>query len=530
MKKALPRILFLLMSFATFSLYSQYTKPCRSDDMLPDSVKREFVSTPRPADSIDSARLEKKAFWRAAAETAGFNIGLWAFDRYVQKGHYAYISWNTIKENFRHGFEWDNDHLATNMFAHPYNGSIFYNAGRSNGFNFWQSELFTVAGSAMWEMCMEREYPSTNDIIATPIGGAAIGEVLYRTSDMILDDRSHGEERFGRELAAFIVDPMRGFTRLITGRAWEHRATSGRRFGIPPVSVTFSLGPRLLVFHNDDNIAKAGLSGRVYIEYGDRFADHTRKPYDYFNFLLDFDIMKTQPLLSRVEIQGRLLSSKLVDKPNDDLSVGMYQHFDYFDSDTISTKSSSFLMPCQVPYKFGTPASLGGGFTYRHTECGRWNIDAYTHLNAVFLGGILSDFYRYYHRNYNWGSGFSIKGGFNFNIPARRFSLGSDARLYMLYTWNSYDDPDNMMTPEGRPLNVQGDRSSASFLNLNIHADFRIFTRLYASLSLDWYRRHSKYPDIKINYQDTDLNYVQVSGPVITSDQIGLKFMLTYRL
>lgn len=164
MKKALPRILFLLMSFATFSLYSQYTKPCRSDDMLPDSVKREFVSTPRPADSIDSARLEKKAFWRAAAETAGFNIGLWAFDRYVQKGHYAYISWNTIKENFRHGFEWDNDHLATNMFAHPYNGSIFYNAGRSNGFNFWQSELFAVAGSAMWEMCMECEYPSTNDI------------------------------------------------------------------------------------------------------------------------------------------------------------------------------------------------------------------------------------------------------------------------------------------------------------------------------------------------------------------------------
>ena len=47
---------------------------------------------------------EHKAFWRASAETVGFNIGLWAFDRYVLKGHYAYISWNTIKENFRHGF------------------------------------------------------------------------------------------------------------------------------------------------------------------------------------------------------------------------------------------------------------------------------------------------------------------------------------------------------------------------------------------------------------------------------------------
>ena len=138
------------------------------------------------------------------------NISLWAFDRYVLKGHYAYISWESIKENFKHGFEWDNDHLNTNMFAHPYNGSLFFNAGRSNGFNFWQSELFAIGGSAMWELFMECEYPSTNDIIATPIGGAALGEVFYRTSDRILDDRTTGGERFGRELASFLISPMKG--------------------------------------------------------------------------------------------------------------------------------------------------------------------------------------------------------------------------------------------------------------------------------------------------------------------------------
>ena len=196
-----------------------------------DSVQEQFsqehvVSMPILPDSCDVARLEKKAFWRASAETVGFNLGLWAFDRYVQKGHYAYISLNTIKENFKHGFEWDDDHLGTNMFAHPYNGSLFYNAGRSNGYNFWQSGLFAIGGSAMWEMFMECEYPSTNDIIATPVGGAAIGEVLYRTSDLVLDDRTSGGERFGRELAAFVISPMRGFTRIVTGRAWEKRATS----------------------------------------------------------------------------------------------------------------------------------------------------------------------------------------------------------------------------------------------------------------------------------------------------------------
>lgn len=87
---------------------------------------RHIVSEPVAPDSADVRMHERKAFWRAGAETVGFNLGLWAFDRYMLKGHYAYISWNTIKENFKHGFEWDDDHLHTNMFDHPYNGSIFF--------------------------------------------------------------------------------------------------------------------------------------------------------------------------------------------------------------------------------------------------------------------------------------------------------------------------------------------------------------------------------------------------------------------
>lgn len=265
---------------------------------------RHIVSTPVLPDSADVRLHGHKAFWRAGAETVGFNIGLWAFDRYVLKGHYAYISWNTIKENFRHGFEWDDDHLHTNMFDHPYNGSIFFNAGRSNGFNFWQSELFAIGGSAMWEMFMEREYPSTNDIIATPIGGAALGEVLYRTSDLILDDRSTGGERFGRELAAFLVDPMKGINRIVTGAAWKKRTTSGRRFGIPPISVELSLGGRFLSLIENDEGSRGGAVAEINIEYGDRFAETTKAPYDYFSFLMELQGIKSQPLLSRVEITG----------------------------------------------------------------------------------------------------------------------------------------------------------------------------------------------------------------------------------
>lgn len=211
----------------------------------------------------DSFRYTRKHFWRAAGETVGFNIGLWAFDRYVQKGHFAYINLNTIKENFKHGFEWDNDHLATNMFAHPYNGSLFFNAGRSNGYNFWQSELFAIGGSAMWEMFMECEYPSTNDIIATPIGGAAIGEVLYRASDLVLDDRTTGWNRFAREFAAFVISPMRGFTRLVSGDSWKRRMIPGRHYGRPPLSIDVSVGTKFLLFHSGEGFFKAGGLARM---------------------------------------------------------------------------------------------------------------------------------------------------------------------------------------------------------------------------------------------------------------------------
>lgn len=198
-----------------------------------------------------------------------------------------------------------------------------------------------------------KEYPSTNDIIATPIGGAALGEVLYRTSDLILDDRSSGGERFGRELAAFLVDPMKGINRIVTGAAWEKRATSGRRFGIPPISVELSLGARYLSLIENDEGSRAGAVAEINIEYGDKFTETTKAPYDYFSFLMELQGIKSQPLLSRVEIMGRLLSKEILDKQNLNLNVGLYQHFDYFDSDTIRPERSVLYFPCSVPYKMG---------------------------------------------------------------------------------------------------------------------------------------------------------------------------------
>ena len=489
---------------------------------------RHILTRPEAPDSADIALLSHKAFWRASAEVVGMNLGLWAFDRYVLNAEYARISWSTIAENFKHGFELDDDHLSSNMFSHPYNGSFFFNAGRSNGFNFWQSELFAIGGSAMWEMCMEREYPSTNDIIATPIGGAAMGEVLYRTSDLLLDDRTTGGQRAAREIAAFLIDPMRGFTRIVTGRAWRHRTTPGRRFGIPPVSVEFGLGGRYLALYDNDEGGAVGIAAKVNIEYGDRFSHSSSTPYDYFSFLLEANFMKPQPLISRVEIIGRLLSHEIVENRKWHLSAGLYQHFDYFDSDTIKQRAprQNMLWPCVVPYKLGTPASVGGGLCARFNPSRRLAIDGFLHANGVILGGVLTDFYRDYHRNYNWASGFSIKAGLNLVTARDRLNISITNQFYRLYTWKGYDMNYNWSTtPEGGPVDVQGDASHAIFNHLEAAVRYRLWRGLGLQLGLDFYRRHTHYESVTVKV-DNHIFY----EPRVESKQIGCHLMFTYML
>ena len=458
-------------------------------------------------DSSDVKRAEKKHFWRAAGEVVGFNIGLWAFDRYIQNGDFAHISFNTIKENFKHGFIWDNDKLGTNTFLHPYNGNLYFNAARVNGYNFWQSELFAIAGSGMWEMFMECEYPSTNDIIATPIGGAAIGEILYRASDAVLDDRLTGGARFEREAAAFILSPMRGLNRLITGDAWKVRPTRGRQFGSPNFAVRVSMGYKMLEFQNHFNDIHQGLGIQLDAEYGDRFEVKSTKPYDYFTIKAQLQVLKTQPLLSQIELKGRLLARELFDNYNSKGSIGLFQHFDFYDSDTIDNLN-------KVPFKLGVPASVGAGFLFRDVERRHFLFDCYAHANVIALGSILSDHYQTDWRNYNWASGFSLKGGFNLVFNKNKLALSLSHNFYRLYTWRGYRYGTDLSTVDYRVLNVMGDVSVASLNMTELRADFKIWKRLFGTLLLTNYVRSSHY---------RDYDYVR-------SSSASLALMLSYKL
>lgn len=460
-----------------------------------------------PPDSLDLEYYGKKNFWRASAEVVGLNLGLWAFDRYVQHGDWSYINFQTIKENFKHGFIWDNDQLGTNTFLHPYNGSLYFNAGRANGYNFWQSELFAVAGSGMWEFFMEREYPSTNDFIATPVGGAVLGETLFRASDAVLDDRSTGGERFGREFAAFILSPMRGINRIVTGQAWRHRESPGRLFGTPSIALQVSLGVKVMEFQGRMRNPFVGGSLQLDLEYGDRFEPKSTKPYDYFTVKAELQGMKYQPVLNQLQIKGRLLSREILDKRNSSGSIGLYQHFDFYDSDTINSIND------KVPYKLGIPASLGAGFLFRDVERHRFIFDAYVHTNAILLGGILSDHYWTDERDYNWGSGFSIKAGFNITWDKKKASLSVMNEYYRLFTWKGYERGTDLKAVDFHTLNVQGDKSVAYFNVTEVRFDYQLWKHLYATAIFKNQVRSTNYRDF----------------PSVKSHTIDLRFLCTYK-
>lgn len=490
MHKLYTTILLLLLSF---SAHAQF-------------AIRYQVAPPQAADSIDIAYYSKKNGWGAAAQCFGLNMAIWGFDRFIMNEEFAHINMHTIRKNLKHGFVWDNDQMGTNMFLHPYHGSLYYNSARSRGYNYWQSGLFSLGGSAMWELFMENEYPSINDIIATPIGGLALGEVLYRTSDLALNDKKTGKQRFKRELVAFAISPTRGLTRVLNGDAWRVRSTTGKQFGVPDVSVEISAGVRVLELRRGILDKGIGAAININIEYGDFFADENEKPYDYFSFRSNLSVQSSQPILSQLNIVGRLHVMSLVDTKKHLLSLGFYQHFDYYDSDTISDVSA------QIPYKFCTPASFGTGLVYKRKRLKSIGFSAYIHSNFVLLGASLSDHYVVDMRNYNLASGFSTKSGFNLTYKDK-ISVSGNYEMYRMFTWKGYPQDIDWDTIDVHEFNYQGDRSQAILHAISLRTDIKL-------------SRHFFLTGIGYNYtRDTNYKYFD---DVFSKTYEG-RLMLTYK-
>jgi len=278
----------------------------------------------------------------AAAEVAGLNVGVWAFVHYFGDAFYSYISWETIHDNFRDGWEWDRSQYAVNFYHHPYHGYLYYSAGRANGLGYWGSSLCALGGSLMWEYTMEKYRPSINDLITTSLGGIAIGEVGYRFSALVRKKGSRGLDRIWRETVGTVLDPVGGVNRLLNGRKDDEPWLPGSPDAGRILEGNLVLTGPVIVRSSDLTGTRAAPILGFTLRYGDPAGSGwTGRPFDVFTVAGRLRWGPDRPHLS-LSIGGAVLGKPIAGSRGAAHFLGLYQQYEYYGIDTMRICGTSF--------------------------------------------------------------------------------------------------------------------------------------------------------------------------------------------
>ncbi len=119
---------------------------------------------------------------------------------------------NKWLDNVKAGPVWDKDDHYLNYIMHPYFGGTYYTAARHAGFDQFDSFLYSFMMSTFfWEYGVESfaEVPSAQDLVITPLFGAAVGEWMYLGEQSILRNGGEvlGSTTLG-DVSLFFLNPV----------------------------------------------------------------------------------------------------------------------------------------------------------------------------------------------------------------------------------------------------------------------------------------------------------------------------------
>lgn len=166
---------------------------------------------------LPGERSTRKSYLIPAYEIPIFIVLLNRFDQLVYGPREYGVSYGSIRDHIYKG-PWgvDQDSFAMNQIGHPYSGAIFYGFARSAGLNYWESLLYSNAGSLAWELAGETTDPSVNDQVASGTAGSFVGEALYRLANLVLEDGGPRPSKW-RKAAAGIISPPTQLNRIVFG-------------------------------------------------------------------------------------------------------------------------------------------------------------------------------------------------------------------------------------------------------------------------------------------------------------------------
>jgi len=418
----------------------------------------------------------RKHFGLAVAEVAILEFIPWALAKWIRTwedpaDNWANVSPETWWNNLNKGWEYDGDNFLTNLYSHPYHGALFFNSARVNGYSYWESLPFSLGGSFIWEYFGETFRPSMNDWVATGVTGSFFGEGLYRLSVLMTDNTATGSERVWQEVGAALVNPVRGFTRLITGE-------TARTFPNPPeyspsiFRPLLSAGVRRLDADGDDLVKDAVTQAVVGLDmnYGSIFKGDYKTPFSAFhaNITIAFPNREQDStgLFNRASFEGVLYGWKLSKDAGATHILTIRGVYDYV---------------ANPAFEFGqTAVSPELNSLYQLSDS--WQLQVGLGVRFILMGGTPSDYY--------------------VDVEGRNYDLGpgTGSRVALTFLSDGWDIISILYNGGWIWTQSEPSRSKHNFHLGLVGVKYPISTRLALGLDLGVYWRESLY---KESYYDS---------------------------
>jgi hypothetical protein len=342
----------------------------------------------------------------------------WSVNSVIRDAEWAKIGPSVWARNIENPWVWDNNKFLNNQFSHPYHGSLYFNAGRTNGYSFWQSVPWAFGGSLMWEWFFEGWAPAPNDWFNTSLGGITLGEMLYRTSSLALDNHATGGERMWREIGATALNPVRGFNRLMRGQMNDVVANPAD-WRPSRIFASFDVGYRSAT--GGDSRGNAGTSQVGFVQaemfYGDQVDDLAKTPFSAFHVGLEVATANQgeRGRFAKLTARGNLGAHQLSRSAKSSQQLALFMTYEFLSSESIEFGGQGFL----------------GGLVSRWGNPHGFRIQSEVLGAAYPIAATQSDYFVSLEgRDYDYGLGF----GGNLRLAAIWEGLGAiDARARMLW-------------------------------------------------------------------------------------------------
>ncbi|SKB56462.1 protein of unknown function [Sphingobacterium nematocida] len=423
-------------------------------------------------DSVNSmlSPVRPKHFWRAGTEWFLAQAFPALFNRFITKDPYSYISFKNFIDHQRiSAWDWDDNQFTTNQIDHPYHGQIYFNAFRSNGYNFYQSSAATLVGSYIWETAGETQHPAINDLINTTFGGIILGEMTHRVSRNILARSRNGHNVIGNEIVALFVNPVNSLNRLLDGK-WGKRVDDYYSVDSSVISAEVDAGFRRFDAKEGDFFSKGKNSFYTRLRFKYSNGEHNyKRPFDQFSVNLEAG-SGDSTFINAVNVHALLYGAQFFKSKKGEHYGTLNAHYDFYNNDAFfyGAQSLNYNWLSEFTYKSQNKLNLSLG------------------VGAVLLAAVPDPYLLYgASRNYNYGSGASYRFKGDLSL-LNRLLFTADYNGGIFYTISG--------TPSHYILHAG-----------TVEASLRVFKRWSINLrsgyfSLEGEFRDEKYPDFHREY------------------------------